>query len=289
MRGVDIADRIGLLRADRTSGASELVSQAAAILSEVLAAGWDVRHVGGELVRAQPSMAPMWNLVACALRSGTDPAVFSRYVERIERGPSILAQHGAQLLELGAEARPLQLVTFSGSRTVQLLIESTAQRRGLVVAVAEGRPALEGRRFAEILAARGIRITFYTDAALAQALDGADALVVGADAVSPTWFLNKSGTRMLAAAAAQQGVPVYVCATRDKFLSSAVAGRLVIRDEPADEIWPSPPPGVTVRNRYFERIPLDLVSAVVSDAGVLDPSMMPEACSSSYDRLVLNL
>jgi translation initiation factor 2B subunit (eIF-2B alpha/beta/delta family) len=82
---------------------------------------------------------------------------------------------------------------------------------------------------------------------------------------------------------------VYVCATRDKFLSSAVAGRLVIRDEPADEIWPSPPPGVTVRNRYFERIPLDLVSAVVSDAGVLDPSMMPEACSSSYDRLVLNL
>ncbi len=40
---------------------------------------------------------------------------------------------------------------------------------------------------------------------------------------APDWFLNKTGTRMLAASAAQQGVPVYVVATRDKFVSPAVA------------------------------------------------------------------
>src|SRR5436190_1738139 len=81
------------------------------------------------------------------------------------------------------------------------------------------RPALEGRRLASRLAAAGIAVTYFSDAAISQALGGADAVVFGADAVAPEWFLNKSGTRMLAAAAGQQGLPVHVIATRDKFVS----------------------------------------------------------------------
>jgi translation initiation factor 2B subunit (eIF-2B alpha/beta/delta family) len=114
-------------------------------------------------------------------------------------------------------------------------------------------------------------------------------VVVGADAVSPDWFLNKSGTRMLATAAAQQGVPLYVCATRDKFVSRAIAGRLSIRDESPSEIWPAPPAGVTVRNRYFEPTPVDLVSAVISDIGVLGAALVPDACHSPYEALLLGL
>ena len=132
-------------------------------------------------------------------------------------------------------------------------------------------------------------VTHYADAALAQALEGADAVVIGADAVSPDWFLNKSGTRMLAAAAAQQGVPVYVCATRDKLVSRAVAARLSVRDESPSEVWPSPPSGVTVRNRYFEPTPLDLVSAVISDIGVLGAALVPDACHSPHEALLLDL
>ena len=142
---------------------------------------------------------------------------------------------------------------------------------------------------AERLAAQGIPVTHYTDAGLGQALDDADAVVVGADAISPDGFLNKSGTQMLAAAAAQQGTPFYVCATRDKFLPSAIAARLMIREESPSEIWSTPPAGVTVRNRYFEMTPLDLVTAVISDLGVLGAALVPDACVSPHEELLLNL
>jgi translation initiation factor 2B subunit (eIF-2B alpha/beta/delta family) len=142
---------------------------------------------------------------------------------------------------------------------------------------------------AEELSRSGIPVMFYTDAGLGQALDGSDAVIVGADAISPLSFLNKSGTRMLVAAATQQGVPVYVCATRDKFVSSAIAARLVVRDESPEELWPSPPAGVTIRNLYFEATSLDFVTAVISDLGVLGAAMVPAACESPNERLLLDL
>ena len=83
---------------------------------------------------------------------------------------------------------------------------------------------------------------------------------------------------MLAAAASQQGVPFYVVATRDKFVSSEIASRLVVRSGDPNEIWDAPPEGVEVWNPYFESTPLDLVTAVISDTGVLGTGMVPDVC-----------
>ena len=132
-------------------------------------------------------------------------------------------------------------------------------------------------------------MTHYTDAALGHAIAGATAVLAGADAVTPDWFLNKTGTRMLAAVAGSEGVPVYVAATLDKFVSRDVAGRLDIREESPAEIWPAPPAGVRVRNPYFEATSLHLVSAVISEAGVLGSAMVVDACPTAGDELLLML
>ncbi len=44
------------------------------------------------------------------------------------------------------------------------------------------------------------------------------------------------------------------------------------------EVWDQPPHGVTVRNPYFERVPLTLVRAVLSDSGVLDTVLVRKRC-----------
>lgn len=284
----DLKGRVARLAADRTSGASELLVEVGSVLTEGLLEGLDLRPIARDLVRGQPSIAPVWNLVGQALASVDDPSAFAHYLAQLDRAPQILARHAAGMLLLDAGVNALQIVTISFSGTVLLTLRGLGADR-LRVSCAEGQPALEGRRMAQRLAAEGIAVTHYADAALAQALDGADAVVVGADAVSPDWFLNKSGTRMLAAAAAQQGVPCYVCATRDKFVSRAIANRLRIRDESPAEIWPAPPPGITVQNRYFEATPLDLVSAVISDIGVLGAPLVPDACHSPHEALLLDL
>ena len=47
------------------------------------------------------------------------------------------------------------------------------------------------------------------------------------------------------------------------------AARMSVREGAPAEIWETPPPGVVVRNPYFEPTPLDLVASVISDIGVV--------------------
>jgi translation initiation factor 2B subunit (eIF-2B alpha/beta/delta family) len=277
----ELEKRIALLASDRESGASEIVDDAVSILRSALRSGDPVLAVARAVCRAQPSMAPVWNAAIAALGSAEDSGRFDRFVERVSRAPEALLRFAVECFETGGSKRaPLRVVTVSFSRTVAMVMERLAQSRRLRVSCSESRPALEGRTLAARLVSAGVAVTCFADAALGHALGGADAVVVGADAVAPEWFLNKSGTRMLAAAAAQQGVPVYVLASRDKFVNHAVAGRLVIREGGASEIWEAPPPGVIVRNPYFEPTPLDLVTSVISDAGILGAGMVPDVCEA---------
>lgn len=282
------AGRVAAIAGNRESGASALAAEAVALLREAVATATPLDPLARALVLAQPSMAPVWNAVRAAL-TAVERSSLERYAQQMARANRALMRYGGALLAPDTPLKRLELVTLSFSGTVAALLEDLGARQPITVSCADGLPALEGRRLALRLSAAGLPVTFYSDAALAQALEGADAVLVGADAVTPDWFLNKSGTRMLAAAAAQYGVPVYVCATRDKFLSTAVGARLTVRDESPDEIWPSPPPLVTVRNRYFERTPLDLVSAVISDSGVLGAALMADACPTQGDEALLRL
>ncbi len=137
----------------------------------------------------------------------------------------------------------------------------------MTLCCAESRPKLEGRDLARRLAADGIAVELFTDAAITLALDAADAVLVGADAVTPEFLINKVGTAGLCAMASVRGVPVYALAGREKALSATEAARLQHPDAAASEVWNAPPAGVRVRNAYFERVPVSLVAMIVSDAG----------------------
>lgn len=263
------------LAADRTSGATELTVAAVELLRAALGARLDISQLALALTEAQPSMASILNAVRVA-RFGSR-ADLERFAARLARAPQALARYSEAVV--GS-----RVVTCSNSGSVVAVLTSLSKRRRLEVACAEGRPALEGRRLCATLAAAGIRVTCYGDAALAQGLIGADTVLVGADAVTPDWFLNKTGTMMLAAAAVHHGVPVYVVASRDKLISRTVAEQIRVREEPFAEVWDTPPVGVQVRNCYFERVPLELVTGVITDSGVLAGTMVGEACDASTDE-----
>jgi ribose 1,5-bisphosphate isomerase len=284
---VELQRRISLVASDRESGASEILDEVIRLLREALATAAPVKLVARALCRAQPTMAPVWNAALEAVASAHAPQRFERFAERVARAPEALTRFAADHFAGDAPSLPLRLVTVSFSRSVFIVLEALARTHALRVACSEGRPALEGRRLASRLAATGIPVTYFSDAAIGQALASADLVLVGADTVAPEWFLNKSGTRMLAAAATQQGLPVYVVATRDKFVSHAVAVRMVVREGAPAEIWETPPAGVTVRNPYFEPTPLDLVTSVITDLGVLGTGMVPDVCDESQDALML--
>jgi translation initiation factor eIF-2B subunit delta len=278
----DLAADISAIANDRESGASKILEQVIDVLRRTMTRSAPERlEVARALCRAQPGMAPVWNAALAASIDEGQPGRFDRFVHRAERSPAALARVVCDIFLAGGDAgQALSLVTVSSSASVRHAIQALATRARVSVACAEGRPGLEGRRLAAALADAGVEVTLFSDAAVAESLTGADAVLVGADAVTADWVMNKVGTRMLGATAGLFGVPVYVIASRDKFCAPALAPFIAPRDGASGEIWDAPPPGVLVRNPYFERVPMDLVTAIITDGGVMPTDSVKAFCES---------
>lgn len=259
------------LRRDSTSGATAIVLRAADLVLAAVPAG-DAVEVAAACARAQPSMAGLHALAGLVRGPGSHEEAVGRFRERVRRAPAAIARHASELLLLGIERTSgvnpaLRLVTCSSSAAVEAAVRSAARDAAVTLCCAESRPRLEGRELARRLAADGVGVELFSDAAIAAALDDADAVLVGADAVGPGFLINKVGTAGLCAMASVRGVPVYVLAGREKVLSDADAGKVQLAEAGADEVWPEAPRAVRVRNPYFERVPAALVSMLITDTG----------------------
>jgi translation initiation factor 2B subunit (eIF-2B alpha/beta/delta family) len=266
--------QVDIIRADKTSGATDIVLRAAGLLRQLLeesGQGDEAAAVARECVRAQPAMAGLLGLEAIA--RGPDPAsAIARFQEQVRRAPAAIARHASQILLLDSgpsnDRRQIRLVTCSSSRAVESTLIEVARGAALTVCCAESRPKCEGVALAGRLASVGLVVQLFSDAGISSAVSGSDGVLVGADAVGPEFFINKVGTGALCALASSQGVPVYVLAGREKLLNALDVARLELAEGHPDEVSEQPPAGVSVRNPYFERVPLNLATIVITDAGI---------------------
>ena len=272
--------------ADRERGAS-LLALAALDLLERAALETPPTQEGvarlSDLARAlratRPSMPVIANLVNLAMDEATRPAA------NPGASPSAVAAAAPQAVRRardraqearGAAAREAALLsrgtvlTHSASETVTKALRA-AHRSGTLarVIVAEGRPGFEGHAVARSLAAEGVEVLLVVDAALGLHAREADVALVGADAVLPDGGLvNKVGTRLLGLACERAGTPLYAAADRFKVSASPT---LPLEEKAPQEVWPDAPPGVQVRNIYFDRTESALVTGYATDAGLLAP------------------
>lgn len=147
------------------------------------------------------------------------------------------------------------------------------------VIVCETRPLLQGARLtAWELRRAGVPATLIADGAAGALLSRGevDAVLVGADRVAANGDVaNKIGTYPLAVLARRHGVPFYVAcplSTLDLSLPSGAA--IPIEERPPDEVagfgavrWA--PHGVAIRNPAFDVSPAELVTALVTEKGVV--------------------
>ena len=143
----------------------------------------------------------------------------------------------------------------------------------------ETRPFLQGARLtAWELAQDGIPVTLIADSAAAFLMSRSriDAVIVGADRVAANGDIaNKIGTYPVAVVARRHGIPFYVAAplsTIDLQVSSG--SDIPIEERSAEEIvgyggnrWA--PPGVAVSNPVFDVTPAELVTALITERGVV--------------------
>lgn len=143
----------------------------------------------------------------------------------------------------------------------------------------ETRPVLQGARLtAWELQQDGIPVTLLPDAAAGHlmARGGVDLVIVGADRVAANGDVaNKIGTYPLAVLAEHHGVPFYVaCPVSTLDPATADGAAIPIEERSAAEVtgygserWA--PDGIPVLNPAFDVTPAGLVTALITDAGVL--------------------
>ena len=125
------------------------------------------------------------------------------------------------------------------------------------------------------LGVAGIPVSLVADCAIHRALPGVRLVLVGADAASPRGIFNKTGTALLALAARELGVPVYALCSSCKFLPRFYDPPPEIPSDPR-ELLERELPHITVLNYHFDVTPLDYVSGIVTEEGVLTPAELRE-------------
>jgi ribose 1,5-bisphosphate isomerase len=261
--GPHVQAEIRRIADDRLSGATTLVSQGVAILRGAGDDRAELAAIADALMLAQPSMAG-FRTVADLVRASRAPQHdLERLAHRLRRAPVLIARIAIPLITLRMTTGVLRVVTCSRSAAVEQTLLELARTEPAQISCAESRPRREGVALAEVLAAAGVSVTICSDAGIGSTVAAADAVVVGADAVSRAGFVNKVGTAGLVALARTYGIPVFVLAGQEKVLSEDVFLALPLIEGPADELVV--PAGISVANPYFERIPAGAPDIVVTD------------------------
>jgi translation initiation factor 2B subunit (eIF-2B alpha/beta/delta family) len=234
-------------------------------------------------------MAAVWNVCQRWLRRverGGRPEQAARQTAReLTRAQGSAARHAAAFIRNGQA-----VLTYSASSTVEAaLLAAHRNRLRFRVLCSEGRPMYEGRALAQRLAAKGLSIELFTDAALLASLPQASLVLLGCDAVFPDGFVNKAGTHALLRMAERAGVPGYVVADRFKFLPAAAAHGFRTREEKSSEVWKpvNAAGGLRVRNFYFETVPFGACSGLITEQGLrsaLAVSKVPQVMGSAEPR-----
>jgi methylthioribose-1-phosphate isomerase len=153
--------------------------------------------------------------------------------------------------------------------------------RTVPVIVPETRPLLQGSRLtAWELSRSGVPVTLIADSMIASRLRLGDVrvILVGADRIAANGDVaNKIGTYGLALAARAHGIPFYVAAPSSTVDPASPEGSAIpIEERSHDEVisWRghrSAPTGVGVWNPAFDVTPAELISAIITDRGIVEP------------------
>jgi methylthioribose-1-phosphate isomerase len=206
-------------------------------------------------------------------------AIFREDVDANKRigrfGAELLGQSTTVLTHCNAGA----LATAGYGTALGVIRSAVEQGKHVAVFADETRPYLQGARLtAWELQQEGIDVTVITDSMAGHFFQKGcfDAVIVGADRIAANGdTANKIGTYGVAVLAHAHDVPFYVAAPISTIDPQTLDGTLIpIEERSASEVTDiggkrMTPEGISVRHPAFDVTPARLITAIITDRGVL--------------------
>lgn len=200
-------------------------------------------------------------------------------------GNAAIGRHGAALIRPGSavltHCNAGALATGGFGTALGVVRQAWKEGKIRMVYADETRPFLQGARLtAWELMQDGIPVTLIVDSAAGYLMSrgGVHAVIVGADRIAKNGDVaNKIGTYSLACLAATHGIPFYVAAPFSTVdLATPSGDRIPIEERSEDEVRTVmgkgiAPKDVKVWNPAFDVTPASLVTAIITEKGVITP------------------
>ena len=190
-------------------------------------------------------------------------------------GSALIEKNSAVLTHCNAGA----LATAGHGTALGIIKSSWTSGKNISVFITETRPVLQGARLTSWeLSQTDIPYTLIVDSAAASLMYSGKIsyVIVGADRITANGDIaNKIGTYGLAIAARANNIPFYVAAPLSTIdLSISSGSKIPIEHRSADEVtsllgYNSTLTGLTVQNMAFDITPNHLVSAVITELGII--------------------
>jgi len=194
-----------------------------------------------------------------------------------------MGEHGSALLNDGdvilTHCNAGSLATVDYGTALGVIRVAWEQGKKVSVIATETRPKLQGARLtAYELQQDGIPVTLITDSMVGYVMQKrlVDRVIVGADRIVRDAVINKIGTFGVAVLASEHNIPFYVAAPTSTFDLAHSASEVVIEERNPDEVThfgaqKIAPNGVEVLNPAFDITPMQYVTAIICETGVLSP------------------
>lgn len=215
------------------------------------------------------------------------PGLIAREAAKIEQEETeacrAIGRFGAQLINDGDRILTYcnagKLATPGIGTALGILYTAQAEGKKITVFVCETRPLLQGARLTAFeLKTAKIPVMLIADNMVAAVLPEINKVVVGADRIARNGdTANKIGTRTLAITARYFKVPIYVAAPVSTFDPTKRTGiDIPIEYRACSELScignkQIAPNGITIFNPAFDITPASLITAIVTDRGVVKP------------------
>lgn len=195
-----------------------------------------------------------------------------------------MGKHGSQLFNdndtVLTHCNAGSLATVAYGTALGVIRATKENGKNIKVIATETRPVQQGSRLTAFeLKHDGIDVSLIPDTAVGYAMANklVNKVIVGADRVLRTGHVyNKIGTYQVATMAKQHGIPFYVAAPLSTFDLKSNPKDVIIEQRKASEVTQigdkkTAPDGINVINPAFDVTPPDLISGIITEAGIAKP------------------
>lgn len=195
-----------------------------------------------------------------------------------------MGKHGSELFQnndtIMTHCNAGSLATVAYGTALGVIRATKDSGKNIKVIATETRPVQQGSRLTAFeLHHDGIDVSLIPDTAVGYTMANklVNRVVVGADRILRTGHVyNKIGTYQVALMAKQHGIPFYVAAPLSTFDMKSNPDDVIIEQRKGTEVTQigdkkTAPDGIRVINPAFDMTPPDLISGIITEAGVAKP------------------